>query len=147
MEDDLPYIVEHTENRPLRFEVFNRSARYFINDWVSHNGIIYVAFRDTEGEAPDQNPDAWIRQPTNLITGVTATTAYTNDLYTRNEFSDNYMYASAQVRQPAYIEEYEVKELRETVEQLRRELNEIKHRLNTAEAYNNVESYRKIAVQ
>ena len=147
MEDDLPYIAEYPENRPLRFEVFNRNARYFINDWVSHNGVIYVAFRDTEGEAPDQNPDAWVRQPTNLGLGITTTNFDTNDLYGRNGLSDNYMYASGQVRQPAYIEEYEVTELRGTIEQLRRELNEIKQRLNTAEAYNNVESYRKIAVQ
>jgi hypothetical protein len=143
MEDNFTQIPDDDEDAP-KFEVFDISSNYYINDWVIHNGMVYSALRDTEGEAPDQNPDAW-RCLTDVASSASWGSVYTNSGYhifatgnTRFNYDDtsSNAYASS-----------EVYELRETVRQLRKEIDEIKRRLNTAEDNKNVESYRKIAVQ
>lgn len=156
MENDLPYLSDD-EDKPVRFEVFDRGSKYFIGDMVVYNGAIYTAFRDSEGETPTHNPDAWVLEtaaplyiydswgsiplagsyntydPGHYVVHTTSDTSYdSSHYYTHNTPMDSLR---------------EVKELRATVEHLRREIAEIKERLNTDEIAKNIESYRKIAVK
>jgi len=145
MESNLP---DMGEEQAIRFGIFDISSRYFTGDWVTHDGHLYMAWRDTQGETPGVVADAWSRQsisswnvsPETLITTLPHYATNSQSMY-NSYTSDTYTSGSGE-----YTTE-KVQELRETVEQLRRELNEIKQRLNTAETHNNVESYRKIAVQ
>ena len=144
MDDNLSQIPDDDEDAP-KFEVFDISSNYYINDWVIHNGMVYSALRDTEGEYPDQNPDAWY--PLVLNTEYTINAGYINSGYstiTTGNTGFNYMYANGSANLPVSNEIYE---LRETVRQLRREIDEIKRQLNTVQESKNVESHRKIAVQ
>jgi hypothetical protein len=158
MEDDLPYLADD-EEQPFRFEIFNRSSKYFVGDVVMYNGAIYTAFRDSEGETPDHNPDAWVLEsaaPRYIYDGwgaiplavgsynsVAANNPFLIHTTSDTSFNSSY-YTSAGTTEASSSE---VHELRAAVEQLRREIAEIKERLNTAEAAKNIESYRKIAVQ
>lgn len=144
MDDNLSQIPDDDEDTP-KFEVFDISSNYYINDWVIHNGMVYSALRDNEGEYPDQNPDAWY--PLVLNTEYTINAGYINSGYstiTTGNTGFNYMYANGAANLHVSNEIYE---LRETVRQLRREIDEIKRQLNTVQESKNVESHRKIAVQ
>lgn len=145
MENNLPQIPDNDADAP-RFEVFDINALYLINDWVVHNGMVYSALRDTEGEYPDQNPDAWY--PLTLNTAYTFNSEYTNSGYryiTAANTNFNYMYDNGSSTNPSTSNE--IYALWEIVGRLSREIDEIKKHLHTVQESKNAENHRKIAVQ
>jgi hypothetical protein len=152
MENDLPYIPEEDLHH-FSAAPYNRASKYFFGDTVTYKGAMYIASRESEGETPDHNPDAWtaiVTYPLHSYMAIASGyTDYSADQLYVNNSSDTF-YGARQYNNDVIRfsdSSQEIHELRAIVDQLRTELAVIKERLNAAEAGKKPESYRKIAVQ
>ena len=154
MENSLPNITNNSSETSTQVEVFSRNSRYFVGDLVEHNGLIYKAIRNSCGEFPDRSNDVWVIS----VYSGTATLNIMNTPY-RHSISENTLTGPPTMSlqaSPLYssggyssvmLEDSSVKELKETVAQLKAELSEIKKRLNGNGDNDVKENYRKIAVK
>jgi hypothetical protein len=140
MEDELPYLpVDASYNPEPRVDVFNDFKRYFVGDMAFHDNVIYTAFRDSQGELPPINQDAWLRRgaiheqshglgnivPSNFTYSVSNNT-------TDSRWNDPHT---------------ETASLQQEVLRLRKELDEMNAKIVNTEKVSEVPEHRKISVK
>lgn len=149
MEDDLPYLpVDASYNPEPRVDIFNDFKRYFIGDMASHDNVIYTAFRDSQGELPPVNQDAWLRRGAIHEQG--------HGLGDITQLQSNYMYATGNNTLTPWTGTYynvsnvpnsEAESLQQEVLRLRKELDEMNAKIANTEKVSEVPEHRKISVK
>ena len=148
MEDDLPYLpVDASYNPEPKLDVFNDFKRYFTGDMTVYGNVIYTAFRDSQGELPPVNQDAWLSRgaiheqghglgnilPSNFIYSVSNNT-------TNSNWNSAYYDVSA-------ASHPETESLQQEVLRLRKELDEMNAKIANTEKVSEVPEHRKISVK
>lgn len=148
MEDDLPYLpVDASYNPEPKLDVFNDFKRYFTGDMTVYGNVIYTAFRDSQGELPPVNQDAWLsrgaihEQGHGLGNILPSNFSYSVSNNTTDTTWNRAYYDVSTALQP------ETASLQQEVLRLRKELDEMNARIANTEKVSEVPEHRKISVK